>query len=131
MEHDAEAEAAKEAWKAKKSKATKRPRTKVKAKRKLVVDEEEAPATKWITPVIISPKIVTPSINIHGQPIVPKEEQIHLDNIELPKFLLENETEKKRSSKRKVSSKSVKVTHVPHIVKKHEDKDVVIFDIEE
>lgn len=82
MEHEVEAKAAEEAKKAKRLRTTKKSKSKSKTKMKLkIVDEGKAPSSSQISVTMISPEIVTHGFNIHGVPIVPKEEQIDLENI--------------------------------------------------
>lgn len=72
-------------------------------------------------------EITTPGFNICGGPIVPKEEQIELEDIELSKFLVERGIEKKRISTKKTISKPVKLSNIAQMVKNPEDKDSVMY----
>lgn len=57
--------------------------------------------------------IVDPGFYIHGDSIVPREEIIEIEDIELPKFLVEKVVEKKKKTMRKTTPKPVKLTIVP------------------
>lgn len=52
-------------------------------------------------------------VNIHCEPIVPKEELMELEDIELLKFLVELVAEKKKKIVKKPAPKPVKQTTVP------------------
>lgn len=109
----------------------KKKRTKAKARRKLVELEEEiqeghteSAVTTQTTP------IVDPSVNFYNEPIIPKDEPINFEDIQLPRPLVEQLEKRKRRSSRK---KPVIISQVPQIAKKPEDKDAVLYvaDIDE
>lgn len=57
-----------------------------KAKAKMVVEETENVQAKSKSSPITEPFVVDSNFNIHGEPIIPKEEPIDWDNIKLPSF---------------------------------------------
>lgn len=77
-------------------------------------------------------------MNFHGDPIIPKEEPMNLDSIEVPSFLLKPQQkpkQKKRIPRKQPSKEPIQVARVPAIVKQPilENKDDFIYqaDIEE
>ena len=70
-------------------------RKKVKAKRKSEDDTEETQSKSKPLPSIPEPVVADPSINVHGEPIIPKEEPIDWNTIKLPTFLTTSPPPKK------------------------------------
>lgn len=78
-------------------------RTKPKAKRDTDNDEESSttPTSKKFIFTLAELVIVNPLENIHGEPILPKEEIMKLEDIHLPKFLVDLKAEKNKILKRR------------------------------
>lgn len=71
-------------------------RKRAKQRAKLPGNEKlAAPSTtKKVTYTLAELVIVNPLANIHGEPIMPKEEIIELEDIELPKFQVDLEAKR-------------------------------------
>lgn len=68
---------------------------------------------------------VFPDVNVHEEPIIPKEEQMEFDKIELPKFF--DYVEKKKKSMKKNLTKLARPSSVPQIVKEPQDPDSILY----
>ena len=113
-------------------------RTKAKAKRWYDDDKIEETETKsHPLPSIPEPFTIYPNFNIHGEPIIPKEEPIDWDNIKLATFItsLPPMKKQKKGSKKSVPPKTSKkfTQKYPHKPKPQITKDdyVHICDIKE
>ena len=71
-------------------------------------------------------------MNVHGEPIIPKEKEIDFNDIELPKFFDDLVGKKKRPLKKNLA-KSVRPSSVPQAIKEPQNPDsfMYIADIQE
>ena len=76
-------------------------RRKAKAHRRSEDNPEDTKSISKPLPSIPKPFVADPSINIHGEPIIPKEEPIDWDTINLPTFLTTLPLPKKQKRKPK------------------------------
>lgn len=103
-----------------------------KAKTKRILSPEPTPEKETTSSsVSIYATVIDPTVNFHGDPIMPKEEPMNFDSIEVPSFLL-NPKQKKRAPKKQLSKGPVQVARVPAIVKQPilENKEDFIYQAE-
>ena len=114
-----------------KRKGGSKPRLKKRTKRPFSPQEDTRETSGTQFPFQIPQEVINPSVNFHEEKIVPKEEPVEFDKIEVPKFLLES-TQKKRTSRKQILKGPILVSKVPSIVKQSavENKEDYIYQAE-